>query len=451
MTHRRIPALLLAVAMAASVPVAAQTEAPVQPASGEEAQAYKAAPYQRVVDVESGGVALQMAVREFAPSKEGQPKVYLAGAVHIGNQDFYDSLQEFLDEQDIVLFEGVKPPGSGDPALDLEHEQSDEQKAKATERRVRFIAMAAERFRTEHDHYPASMEELVTDSEHRIAELLRGATDDAWGRALVYELRSTTPGDKAARPIEVMSLGADGEPGGEGPAADIRYTDQKSVSRPEAGDRSEGIQQKLATALGVVFQLEAMDHDKPNWRNSDLAIDQVQARLEKAGASGDALFKMLDGSSFMGRLAGVLLGIMSRDEQSRTMLRIMMIEMLAVADELLPAAAGAGMESMMEVLLEDRNAVVFRDLDRILESEEKPDSVAIIYGAGHLPTMERRLVEEYGYRPVGDTWRTAMDVNPAAAKMSPAQFQSMRQMMSEMIKKQLEQAKKQARKQKKAK
>jgi hypothetical protein len=107
------------------------------------------------------------------------------------------------------------------------------------------------------------------------------------------------------------------------------------------------------------------------------------------------------------------------------------------------------MGKMMDVILEDRNEVVFHDLKALLEGPDKPETIGIIYGAGHLPTMEKRLVEELGYRPAGDTWNTAMQIDPEAAGMTQEQFASFRKMTAQMVKQQLEAARKLAKKKKK--
>lgn len=386
-------------------------------------------PYQRITEDRNGEVVkLEMAVREFAPPKPGMPKVYLAAAIHIGDKEFYQSLQEFLDAQDVVLFEGVKPPGAGDAAKD-EADKTDQEKVESSKRRARFLAMAVERYHAKQGKLPSDLAELIAGSEARIAGLLKSSTTDAWGHPLTYTLipgAGDTP-DK----FDIVSLGADGKVGGEGPAADLKFSDQKPLSKPETGDRSEGIQSKLAKSMGLVFQLDAMDHNKPNWRNSDLSIDQVQARLDKAGASGDVLFKALDGSSMFGQFAGLLLGFLGSSPQSQAMLRASMMEMLSRADELLDQAPGK-MGAMMGVLLEDRNAVVLEDLKDVI-AEPAVKSIAVIYGGGHLPSMQRHLVEDLGYRPVGDTWRAAMQVDAKSVGMSAAQLRQMRQMISRSI------------------
>jgi aspartokinase-like uncharacterized kinase len=108
-----------------------------------------------------------------------------------------------------------------------------------------------------------------------------------------------------------------------------------------------------------------------------------------------------------------------------------MMEMLSRADELLNRAPGK-MGAMMGVLLEDRNAVVLEDLKNAI-AEPGVKSVAVIYGGGHLPSMQRHLVEDFGYRPAGDTWRAAMQVDAKSVGMSAAQLRQMRQMISRSI------------------
>ncbi len=390
--------------------------------------------FSRVKDGEDGtSTRLEMGVREFSPKSGEGPKVYLAAAVHIAEGDFYKQLQEFLDAQDVVLFEGVKPEGAGAAEHD-QVAQTDENRAAATKRRVRFVAMAVEHYRVDKGHLPESVEELGKDSEGRIGALLKGAMSDGWGRALVYRV----DGEKKDA-FDVVSLGSDGREGGEGAAGDIRYSDQKPLSKSEKGDRSEGIQTKLAEATGLVFQLSAMDNNKPNWRNSDLSIDQVQSRLEKAGADGGMLFKMLDGSSLFSKVGSMLLGFVGSTPEGKAMLRVMLIEMLGHADVLIQQAPG-GIGKLMDVILEDRNQVVLGDLKRIVETEKGVKSVAIIYGAGHLPGIQRGILA-MGYQPTGDKWFTAMRVSAKEAGLSDGQFKATREMVGKMVEAQAKKAK----------
>ncbi len=63
-------------------------------------------PYTRIANPDSNTVQLQIALRKFTPP-HGGPAVWLAGVMHIGEPEYYHSLQTFLDGQTVVLFEGI--------------------------------------------------------------------------------------------------------------------------------------------------------------------------------------------------------------------------------------------------------------------------------------------------------------------------------------------------------
>ena len=119
MTTRSFIALVLAASLALLVraePPTAQPTTPVPPAPPPVAGVTPPppAPYVRAVDVDNGArVQLQTAARTFRSDPPGTPEIHLVGAVHIGEKEFYQQLQDFLDAHDVVLFEGVKPPGAG--------------------------------------------------------------------------------------------------------------------------------------------------------------------------------------------------------------------------------------------------------------------------------------------------------------------------------------------------
>lgn len=393
-------------------------------------------PYLRVVEEQGGdSIALEVASREFGHADPAKPVVHLTGAVHIADRAFYDALQGFLDAQDVVLFEGVKPPGAGADSHD--EDLDDAARIATTEHRLRFLAIAAEKYKAAHGRYPDSLEELTGGLEARIAALVSGSRDDAWGRGILYTLPPPPVPPAEDAPVaphrprpDFLSLGSDGVQGGAGAGTDLRFSDQKPLSRGEKGG-GEGIQQQLADAMGLVFQLSAMDENKPNWRNSDLSIDQVQRRLDEADAGGDVLFSMLDGSSMLGRLAGVLVRALGATAQGRAMFKVMLAELLSNADEMLRNLPGE-MGALMDVIIKDRNAIVIEDLERVIETEPHVRTVAIIYGAGHLPDLEERLAT-LGYAPKGDTWRPAIRVSSEGEKLPKGSVRQLRPMIKSVI------------------
>lgn len=108
--------------------------------------------------------------------------------------------------------------------------QLDRSKVTAARVQIRALSAAVETLRLDLGRYPTDEEGLallVQSPQSDDADLWRGPYIDAetpvdpWGGAYVYE----APREDFARP-RISSLGADGEVGGEGLAADIAYGDE---------------------------------------------------------------------------------------------------------------------------------------------------------------------------------------------------------------------------------
>ena len=51
---------------------------------------------------------LETKARKFTPASGDGPAVWLVGVAHVGRADYYQEIQKLLDEQSLVLYEGVK-------------------------------------------------------------------------------------------------------------------------------------------------------------------------------------------------------------------------------------------------------------------------------------------------------------------------------------------------------
>lgn len=408
--------------------------------SGQALAQVEAQKYVRVGAEESGDRSrLEVSVRTLKPSGAG-PVVHLVGVVHIGDAAYYAELQKFLNEQEVVLFEGVKPAGMG--AAGEDGDADDAAKAKLTKSRVRMLALFFERHRGSEGKYPESVDALIAAQKGTAARILAGSRVDAWGREILLERSQTRilEGTKelwAGEEIDFISRGSDGREGGEGSAADLRFSQQEKLTKAERSSKAEGIQPKLARALGLEFQLAVIDYTREGWRNSDMTVDEVQQKLKEEGVSADALFGMLDGGGFGGAVMGMLMGFIERDPAMSAMVKLMMVETLANADRLMESQPER-MQKMTKVILVDRNEVVLADLKKLLENEPGVKSVALFYGAGHLPHMEDRLVKDFGYTFDSDRWFTAMDVDLTKVKGGKAQAKQIREMMKKMGEKKAE-------------
>lgn len=378
-------------------------------------------PFLRLLEEDEGRtLRLELAVRSFTPIEGEGPELCLAAAMHIGEPGYYGALQELLDSLDRVLYEGVKPSalGPGEP----EEERGQAARIGVTERRIRFTAVAAHRHRRRTGDWPGSLDELLEEAPLAVAHRLREAVEDGWERRLLYAASGSEDS-----PIEIWSLGADGQPGGEAAAADLALSDQSPLKEGEL-EEERGIQRQLADALGLVFQLDVMDHSGASWRNSDMSVDQLRLELEEAGVDADELFGMLSGSSIFSKLAGGLIDFIAGTRTGGAALRIMGVEMLARSDELMSMAPGE-LGSMMAVLIRNRNQVVVRDLAATLESEPELASIGILYGAGHMPDLQQRITSGLGYAPSGDRWLPAVTLHLDQLGLPLRQVQGLRRMI----------------------
>jgi len=399
-----------------------------EPPAGQDAQEPK---YMRITDDPDGGVvSLELSVRTLTPTRGDGPVVHLVGVAHIGQPAYYRALQSFLDRQDLVLFEGVGPPW-----MNVPEDSGDERRREATTDRLRFIASEAEGVRRALGVYPADADTLIAQAEPSSRRQIADALTDAWGRPLVY----------ASGPdgLELTSLGADGEPGGDGADADVRWTEQPPLSDAELAT-TDGIQGQLADAAGLVFQLDAIDYMRDDWVNADMTVDELlgvtgDAFGEEEGGA-DPLMGLLSGESMLAKITGFVLKLLGSSEYSRAILRLTLIEMLGRSEELMQAAVPVMGEGLWERILDGRNQVVLGDLRQVLAEPGDRRSVAVFYGSGHLPGLEAALMEQDGYALSETLWLPAIVVDFESSGIPPRQGEFFRRRVASMIESQIEAA-----------
>lgn len=393
--------------------------------------------YLRSREVDDGVLILELASRAFVPKDGKGPTIYLVSAVHVADATFYKNVQSHLDAMDLVLFEGVKPPGAGalDPAA------SDEAKAKFTRNRLKFLQTLAEQQRDKTGAFPADPAALAEGAGKRWKTVVQGSLNDAWGRP--FRLRTkprveVAPGAGApegAKPepdkLLLISDGPNGKP------ADDDDLWVMSEGGDAVGKKDPGIQGQLAKALGLTFQLDAMDSSKPNWRSSDMSMDELEAAMAAAGGDASALLGILDGSSMMGKLAGVMIGFIGQSPQMGAMMKFLLVEVMDRSEELMGGQAGRVPEAidvMTRVIVKERNQVVLSDVRSVIDHEPQVKRLAIFYGGGHMPDLARRLANDFGYIPAETTWMEAIRVDPRDAGMSAEQARAMRAAMIRRVK-----------------
>ncbi len=413
--------------------------------------------WMRVVQTEST-ITLESVSRAYIPIDGSGPVIHLVSAIHIGDWEYYDRIQSLLDEVPVVLWEGV---GGGfgsvdDPAM---RKNADAMRVR-TLRKVRFIDTVS---RLSGGDQPGSMKELRESVPPSLRPLIDRSSTDAWGRPVSI----AQDGDEWA----VVSLGADGKPGGDGLDADV-FSDAHT-SPPETISDG-GLQVELASALGLTFQMDGVDYQRAHWRNSDLSVSELRrafagedvavretpATEPKRGAASDrlsakersdaasessddanqsggdrgqtdALLKTLSGEGALAGAMKFVVRFMGKTPKSRANAKVMLAEMLQHADKLMEVQQGAVAE-MMDVIIHERNKRVLYDLDQIIENEPAVKHIAVYYGGGHLSAMAKSLVER-GYEPEGELWFPAISVDMEANGLDPKQIEQTRRMISMFI------------------
>ena len=214
------------------------------------------------------------------------------------------------------------------------------------------------------------------------------------------------------------------EPDTSGPA--IEDSPPPSAAAP---DPRGSFQSAMAASLGLVFQLEAIDYRRQNFHNSDLSIaqlrdlmSQTEAGSGQAGASEsfENLLRLMEGNSWFDALLQLALRLLGANPKFQAMGRLALIDLLGQiqGDPSRLQGLPPEMKQLLEVLLERRNEKVIADLKAQLPKTDRHGSIAIFFGTGHMPDMEKRLRSELNYRPVRDVWFTAFDVDLSKSKIT---------------------------------
>lgn len=318
-------------------------------------------PYLRIAYPDHDTVELQIASRRFTSARRKGPVVWLVGASHIGDSNYYASLQRQLDARTLVLYEGV--------------------------------------------------------GEH----------------------------SRRTRPFKTQTSPA--------PAPPPPQASPASTNNASGNDYS--LQDSMAKALGLVFQMQAMNYDRTNFFNSDLSIAEIQALMQPGGAAatstrpaGNAaaadddsntafqdLLKAMDGSSSFGMVLKGVMQIIGGSPKMQAMAKLALIETLGVlrADPSRMKGLPPDMQRLLEVLIRERNKVVVDDLRHELKRARPGTSIAVFYGAGHLPDLEMRFRNDLKLRPAEDVWLPAFSVNTTRAGLSNFELTFLRSLIRSQL------------------
>eukprot|EP00246_Nothoceros_aenigmaticus_P004384 TRINITY_DN15919_c0_g1_i1.p1 TRINITY_DN15919_c0_g1~~TRINITY_DN15919_c0_g1_i1.p1 ORF type:complete len:466 (-),score=53.15 TRINITY_DN15919_c0_g1_i1:31-1428(-) len=230
---------------------------------------------------------------------------------------------------------------------------------------------------------------------------------------------------------------------------------------PKPGTRKSGfsiigaIQQGIAYVLDLDFQLECMDYRRENWYHADMDYETFQVLQKERGETFLSFVKDISVAStkavmsaalpsyldpFRAKLLWVsrvmpmpLVGLFviegvcapsgSPLKKSPEMKALLNLD-VAVAVKVFLAKRisidmADGTKSLMErsVIIGERNRIAMQELNGALS--EGCRKIAVFYGSGHLPDMDQRLREQFGFEPSDVSWRTAWSMKACSRAASP--------------------------------
>ena len=182
---------------------------------------------------------------------------------------------------------------------------------------------------------------------------------------------------------------------------------------PKGGERGGGmnpvaaLQQGMQSALGLQFQLDHIDYTVSNFVHADMSPDEF---FESMQNNNESLFKTFFRAVGQG---------MAKQQKSETSEADLLIAALsndqvglrrAMAEQLQDLESGMLMfeGENGSTIIHHRNRKALGVMQREIDAGKT--KLGIFYGAGHLPDMEERLLEEFGMRRAGTIWLEAWNL-----------------------------------------
>jgi hypothetical protein len=186
---------------------------------------------------------------------------------------------------------------------------------------------------------------------------------------------------------------------------------------PTPGQRSAHpisfLQQMMKSMLSLQFQLDCIDYEKKNFVHADMTPEEFAKSMSNRGESMMQMFLRMFGQSIAMQSrdpsrssdAQLLAALFAKPEERSLRLKRVMAEQfedMEAATAVLDGPEGS-------TILTERNKAALRVLKQQLKDGHA--SIAIFYGAAHLPDMEKRLADEFQLKRSGTKWLTAWDLS----------------------------------------
>jgi len=202
----------------------------------------------------------------------------------------------------------------------------------------------------------------------------------------------------------------------------IRDRDADVTEKVNSDHPISQLQIGLKNALGLEFQLDALDYTPTNFVHADLDPETF-ARLQ--GEKGETILGLMlramleeDARQRSGQGQALhplqLLWALASGDRAHA-LKLLLAQQMDQIEATL-AGIDRGSDGQGSVLVSGRNEHAIGVLrDQLQRGKRK---LGIFYGAGHMPDFERRL-GQLGFQPAEEQWLTAWDIRKKRSSAQP--------------------------------
>jgi hypothetical protein len=176
---------------------------------------------------------------------------------------------------------------------------------------------------------------------------------------------------------------------------DDELTEEQIASMTALGK----MQIAMKDALGLEFQRDAMQYKRDFWKNADVDFATLQKHMKAHNARLPT-----DNPLVRGLLSVVttLISGANKNPRANDLLRGQLAPVLAQADRILATK----MKNVSDSLIIFRNEKAMEFVQQELKDGPKGRWLSLFYGAGHLPDINSRMIED-GWKYQGSDWVTA--------------------------------------------
>jgi hypothetical protein len=191
---------------------------------------------------------------------------------------------------------------------------------------------------------------------------------------------------------------------------------------PKGGGKSRGgvisgLQNGMKDMLNLEFQLNGIDYTRDNFVHADMSPDDFEKAMADRGESIWSMMFRVMGQAMAQQAAGknapndfeLLMALFDKNRALK------LKRILAGQFENLEFVTTALSGPNGSALIEGRNQAALKVLKKQIDAGKK--KIAIFYGAGHMPDMEKHLIADFHLKHDGERWLEAWNLrDPKDAK-----------------------------------